>query len=81
MADEKELYDILSMLDRLEDLREDLEEIAISGQSVPEATGMDEDELAAEMRALGVTSIEDVEHRIAELNAQIDRDEEREGGA
>jgi hypothetical protein len=69
MADNKELYDLLSMLDRLEEIREDLLEIAGG-----ERAGDDEEaeELQAEMQSLGVSTLADVEHRIAEFNAQLD---------
>lgn len=68
--DEKELYDLLAMLDRLEELREDLEELERQGLT-PDDEAVDED-LRAEMATLGVRSVADVEARIAELNAQID---------
>ena len=82
MADDKDLYDLLSMLDRLEELREDLEELALSGRSIDDED-VDED-LREEVRVLGVRTIEDVERRIDELNAQvdlIDRRDEEEGDA
>lgn len=70
MADEKELYDLLSMLDRLEELREDLEELERRGRGLDDA-GTDE-ELREEAAVLGVRTVADVERRIAELNAQVD---------
>ena len=76
MADDKELYDLLSMLDRLEEVREDLEELELSGLAIDDA-GVSE-ELREELAALGVRTIGDVERRMAELNAQIDLWEEAE---
>ena len=78
--DDKELYDLLSMLDRLEELREDLEELALNGQGLAGA----DDDLRQEMEVLGIRDLADVERRIAELNAQVDRFEGyrgREGSA
>ena len=68
--DDKELYDLLAMLDRLEEVREDLEELGLVGD-VGEGDAID-DELREELAVLGLRSIDDVERRIAELNAQID---------
>ena len=68
--DDKELYDLLAMLDRLEEIREDLEEVGLVGD-VGEGDAID-DELREELAVLGLRSIDDVERRIAELNAQID---------
>ena len=73
--DDKELYDLLSMLDRLEDLREDLEELALNGRGVADA----DDDLRQEIDLLGIRDLDDVDRRIAELNAQVDRYEGREG--
>ena len=73
--DDKELYDLLSMLDRLEDLREDLEELALNGRGVADA----DDDLRQEIDLLGIRDLEDVDRRIAELNAQVDRLGGREG--
>lgn len=70
MADEKELYDALAMLDRLEELREDLEELALNGRALDDPD-VDED-LRAEAETLGVRAVADVEARMAELNAQVD---------
>ena len=68
--DDKELYDLLAMLDRLEEIREDLEELGLAGDvGVGDAI---DDELREELAVLGLRSIEDVDRRIAELNAQID---------
>ncbi len=73
--DDKELYDLLSMLDRLEDLREDLEELALNGRGVADA----DDDLRQEIDLLGIRDLDDVDRRIAELNAQVDRLGGREG--
>jgi hypothetical protein len=70
MADEKELYDALAMLDRLEELREDLEELALNGRALDDPD-VDED-LRVEAATLGVRTVADVEARMAELNAQVD---------
>ncbi len=70
MADEKELYDALAMLDRLEELREDLEELALNGRTLDDPD-VDED-LRAEAETLSVRTVADVEARMAELNAQVD---------
>ena len=67
--DDKELYDLLSMLDRLEDLREDLEELALNGRGVADADA----DLRQEIDLLGIHDLDDVDRRIAELNAQVDR--------
>lgn len=75
--DDKELYDLLMMLDRLEELREDLEALEREGRTLDEA----DDDLRAELAALGVVSSADLERRIAELNAQIDRLEPAEWDA
>ena len=77
MADDKELYDLLSMLDRLEEVREDLEELDLRGLAIDDE-GVDE-ELREELAALGVDSLAGVERRIAELNAQIELTDDREG--
>ncbi|MGN6672428.1 MAG: hypothetical protein ACTHMA_03950 [Thermomicrobiales bacterium] len=69
MPDDKELYDLLSMLDRLEEIREDLLEIA-GGEFV--ADEAEAEELREEMQSLGVSTLADIEHRIAEFNAQLD---------
>jgi hypothetical protein len=69
-VDDKELYDLLAMLDRLEEVREDLEELGLVGD-VGEGDAIDDD-LREELAVLGLRSIDDVERRIAELNAQID---------
>ena len=73
--DDKELYDVLSMLDRLEDLREDLEELVLNGRGVADA----DDDLRQEIDLLGIRDLDDVNRRIAELNAQVDRLGGREG--
>ena len=73
--DDKVLYDLLSMLDRLEDLREDLEELALNGRGIADA----DDDLRQEVDLLGIHDLDDVDRRIAELNAQVDRLGGREG--
>ncbi len=58
------------MLDRLEELREDLEELALNGRTLDDPD-VDED-LRAEAETLSVRTVADVEARMAELNAQVD---------
>ena len=72
MPEPNPLYEILTLLDRLEDLREDLLELTLRGGAGDEEE-LDEELIAEEMRALKVRTLGDVEERIAELNAQIDR--------
>ena len=79
MADDKELYDLLSMLDRLEEVREDLEELEREGRSLDDQ-GVDE-ELRDEAGVLGVRTSADVERRIAELDAQVELRSDPPGGA
>ena len=76
MADDKDLYDLLSMLDRLEELREDLQELELTGGTLDDGSS---DDLREELAALGVDSLAGVERRIAELNAQIELTDDREG--
>ena len=81
------LYDLLRQLDRLEELREDLQEFALRGGAALEedeeadADPLDEAALLAEMQTLGVKTLGEVEERIAELNERIDQLEAAEGGA
>ncbi len=72
MPEPNPLYEILTLLDRLEDLREDMLELTLRG-GVGDEEELDEELIAEEMRALKVRTLGDVEERIAELNAQIDR--------
>ena len=72
MPEPNPLYDILSLLDRLEDLREDLLELTLRGGAGDEEE-LDEALIAEEMRALNVRTLGEVEERLAELNEQIDR--------
>jgi hypothetical protein len=85
MSTDAEIYALLRQLDRLEELREDLIEIALrggtSGDDVEDDVeadieDIDEQAILQEMAALGVRSLEDVERRMAELNAQLDEREE-----
>jgi hypothetical protein len=77
MSTDAEIYALLRQLDRLEELREDLIEIAlrggVSGEEVEE--DIDEQVILQEMAALGVRSLEEVEQRMAELNARLDEHE------
>lgn len=87
MATPPILYDLLARLDRLEDLREDLQELALRGgvgdadELDEEGKILDEEVILAEMTALGVRTLGEVEERIAALNDQIDQLEAEEGGA
>jgi hypothetical protein len=87
MPEPNPLYDLLTQLDRLEDLREDLQELALRGgvgdveELDEEGKVLDEELILAEMTALGVRTLGEVEERIAALNEQIDHLEEGEGGA
>lgn len=77
MATEAELYALMRQLDRLEELREDLLEIAlrggVSGDEIED--DIDEQAVLAEMAALGVKSLDEVERRMTALNAQLDEHE------
>jgi len=77
MTTQAELYALLRQLDRLEELREDLLEIALrGGVSADELEeDIDENVILEEMAALGVKSLDEVEARIASLNAQLDEQE------
>ena len=78
MTTESELYAMLRQLDRLEELREDLLEIALRGGVSADDLEEDIDEqvVLEEMAALGVTSLDEVERRMAELNARLDENEQ-----
>lgn len=82
MTTEAELYALMRQLDRLEELREDLLELALRGG----AGGTDEEDdeeiepidvtaLQQELDELGLRTLDDVERRIAELNARLDEEE------
>jgi uncharacterized small protein (DUF1192 family) len=78
------IYEILTELDRLEDLREDLQEFALRGGATideDEDDVLDEAAMLAEMQAVGVRTLGDLEERIAALNEQLDQLEADEGGA
>ena len=78
------IYEILTELDRLEDLREDLQEFALRGGAAideDEDDVLDEAAMLAEMQAVGVRTLGDLEERIAALNEQLDQLEAAEGGA
>lgn len=87
MSTPNPLYDLLTQLDRLEDLREDLQELALRGgvgddeELDEDGRVLDQEAILAEMTALGVRTLGEVEERIAALNEQLDRQEEAEGGA
>jgi hypothetical protein len=87
VPDPTPLYDLLTQLDRLEDLREDLQELALRGgvgdddELDEEGKVLDEEVILAEMAALGVRTLGDVEERIAQLNERIDHLEEGGEGA
>jgi uncharacterized small protein (DUF1192 family) len=78
------IYEILTELDRLEDLREDLQEFALRGGATldeGEDDALDEAAMLAEMQAVGVQTLGELEERIAALNEQLDQLEAAEGGA
>lgn len=81
MADDPTIYNLMNQLDRLEELREDLLEVALRGGVADDEGEIDEALLAREMAALGVASLEEVERRMAELNARLDALEGDEGDA
>ena len=87
MPEPNPLYELLTQLDRLEDLREDLQELALRGgvgddeELDEDGRVLDQEAILAEMTALGVRTLGEVEERIAALNEQMDRLEEGEGGA
>ena len=78
-------YDLLDLFDRLEELREDLQELALRGGESIDDEDEEEDidieeldvaALTAELSDLGLTTLDDVERRIAELNARLDEEDE-----
>ncbi|HEY8600981.1 MAG TPA: hypothetical protein VIL85_21280 [Thermomicrobiales bacterium] len=84
MTTPAELYALMRQLDRLEELREDLQELALRGGASLDDEDEDEDieieeldvaALTAELADLGLTTLDDVERRIAELNARLDEEE------
>ncbi len=84
MTTPAELYALMRQLDRLEELREDLQELALRGGESIDDEDEDEDidieeldvaALTAELSDLGLTTLDDVERRIAELNARLDEEE------
>ena len=84
MSTQPTIYEILTELDRLEDLREDLQEFALRGGATideDEDDVLDEAAMLAEMQAVGVRTLGDLEERIAALNEQLDQLEADEGGA
>jgi adenylosuccinate lyase len=87
MSTPNPLYDLLTQLDRLEDLREDLQELALRGgvgdeeELEEEGKELDQEAILAEMTALGVKTLGEVEERIAQLNARLDHLEEGGEGA
>ena len=83
MTTEAELYALMRQLDRLEELREDLIELALRGgaevddddDEADEIEPIDVGALQAELDVLGLRTLDDVERRIAELNARLDEEE------
>ncbi len=84
MTTPAELYALMRQLDRLEELREDLQELALrGGESIDDEDEDDDLEieeldvaaLTAELSDLGLTTLDDVERQIAELNARLDEEE------
>jgi hypothetical protein len=83
MSGDAELYALIKRLDRLEELREDLQEIALrggtQGDEEDEIEPLDQQAITAEMAALDIRTFDELERRIAELNAQLDAREETIG--
>ncbi len=79
-AAEAELYALMRRLDQLEELREDLLEVALRGGTATDEVEDDLDEAVIQqtMAALEVRSLADVDRRIAELNARVDEYESHE---
>jgi hypothetical protein len=84
MSADAELYALIKRLDRLEELREDLQEIALrggtQGDEEDEIEPLDQQAITNEMAALGIRTFDELERQIADLNAQLDaRDDAAKG--
>lgn len=80
MSADAELYALMRRLDRLEELREDLQEVALrggtQGDEDDDVEALDQEAITNEMAALGVRTFDEIERQIAELNAQLDARED-----
>ena len=83
MSADAELYALIRRLDRLEELREDLQEIALrggtQGDEEDEVEPLDQQAITDEMAALGIRTFDELERQIADLNAQLDAREDKQG--
>ncbi len=83
MSADVTLYALIRRLDRLEELREDLQEIALrggtQGDEEDDIEPLDQQAITNEMAALGIRTFDDLERQIADLNAQLDAREETRG--
>lgn len=84
MSADATLYALIKRLDRLEELREDLQEIALrggtQGDEEDDIEPLDQQAITNEMAALGIRTFDELERQIADLNAQLDAREEARGG-
>jgi len=80
MSADATLYALIKRLDRLEELREDLQEIALrggtQGDEEDEIEPLDQQAITDEMAALGIRTFDELERQIADLNAQLDARED-----
>jgi hypothetical protein len=76
MSADATLYALIKRLDRLEELREDLQEIALrggtQGDEEDDIEPLDQQAITNEMEALGIRTFDELERQIADLNAQLD---------
>ncbi len=83
MSVDTTLYALIRRLDRLEELREDLQEIALrggtQGDEEDDIEPLDQQAITNEMAALGIRTFDELERQIADLNAQLDAREETRG--
>lgn len=84
MSADATLYALIKRLDRLEELREDLQEIALrggtQGDEEDDIEPLDQQAITNEMAALGIKTFDDLERQIADLNAQLDAHEDAAKG-
>jgi hypothetical protein len=76
MSADATLYALIKRLDRLEELREDLQEIALrggtQGDEDDDIEPLDQQAITNEMAALGIRTFDELERQIADLNVQLD---------
>ena len=84
MSADATLYALIKRLDRLEELREDLQEIALrggtQGDEEDDVEPLDQQAITNEMAALGIRTFDELERQIADLNAQLDAREDGPDG-